>query len=241
MVTHGCKNIGMIVLGGIAITELASSVVQGVAKANNIPFTASQVGLTDPDFTSSVETLTAAGADCIGTTLTPSDGPLAVAAIDQSGSTATVFASEPQFTNQALVTMGASANGIIEVGDEYVLSTPGIPGVVALKADMAKYEPGKSISDDFSVGGFGVVYAISKMVKNIKGNITAKNFKKAVEATSSVNTDGIYGNFSFKTSAGVSGAPRLFNPTFLTFELEGAAPLVKVGFQKVPGNLISVG
>jgi ABC-type branched-subunit amino acid transport system substrate-binding protein len=241
MNTDGCKNIGMIVLGGIAVTELAASVVQGIAKANNIPFEEAQVGLTEPDFTSPVETLTAAGATCIGMTLTPSEGPLAVQAIAQSGAKVTVFSSEPQFTNQALVTLGSEANGIIEVGDEYVLSTPGIPGVSALKADMSKYLPGKSISDDFSVGGFGLVYAMDKIASTIKGNITAKNFKAAVEKTTHVNTDGIYGPMSFKTSAGVAGAPRLFNPTFLTFQIEDAAPLVKVGFQKVPGSLISVG
>ena len=217
MVKASCKNIGVVVLGGLPITELAASVMQGVAKSANIPFEESQVGFTDVNFSAPVETLTSAGATCIAMTVTPSEGPLVVQAIAQSGAKVQVFASQSQFTVQSLQTLGTSANGITEIVDEYIPSSIGNAGVQLMNKDMAKYEKGNTVADVLGVGGFGVSYALGKVVGSIKGAVTAKSVKLAFEHTTHVNTDGIYGPFSFEKSTGVKGAPRLFNPSFLTF------------------------
>jgi hypothetical protein len=241
MVKAKCKNIGIVVLGGLPITELAASIMEGIAKSAGITSESAQVGFTDVNFSAPVETLTSAGATCIAMTVTPSEGPLVVQAIAQSGAKVNVFASQSQFSIQSLQTLGSAANGIEEIVDEYIPSSIGNPGVDLMNKDMKKYLPGKIVGDVLGVGGFGVSYAFTKVIGSMKVAVTAKSFKTALVHTAHINTDGIFGAFNFETSAGVTGAPRLFNPTFLTYAVSNSQSLLQSGFQKVPGNLISVG
>jgi ABC-type branched-subunit amino acid transport system substrate-binding protein len=233
LVNAGCKKIGMLVLGGVAVTQLAAQTVQKVAQAKNVGFAEASVGLTEASFSAPVSSLISQGADCIGMTLTPSEGPAAVQAIRQSGKNITIAATTAQFSTASLQAMGSEANGVLLAGNEYLPSS-NVPGVTALKAAMAKYTPGQSLQDIFGVGGWAAATMLASEMQTIKGPITAASVLAAFDHASTVDSAGLYGPMNFAAPSPLPIYPRLRNNSFLTFKLENGVPQqIGTGFQQV--------
>jgi ABC-type branched-subunit amino acid transport system substrate-binding protein len=232
MVNAGCKKIGMLVLGGVAVTELAAQIVQKVAVAKHVGFAQASVASGEPSFSAPVAALTGKGVDCIGMSLAPAMGPVAVSAIRQSGQHITIAASTAQFTIDSLKAMGPQADGILLAGNEY-LPTSDVPGVNDLKAAMAKYTPGQSLQDIFGVGGWAAGTMLTTEMQMIKGPITAAAVLAAFGHASDVSTDGLYGPLDFAAPSPLPVYLRLRNNSFLTFKVENDIPQPVGGFQQV--------
>lgn len=232
MVNAGCKKLGMLVLGGVAVTELAAQIVQKVAVAKHVGFAQASVAASEPSFSAPVAALTGKGVDCIGMSLAPAMGPEAVSAIRQSGENITIAASTGQFTTDSLKAMGSQADGILLAGNEY-LPTSNVPGVNALKAAMAKYTPGQSLQDIFGVGGWAAATMLATEMQTIKGPITAAAVLATFNHASDVSTAGLYGPLDFAAPSPLPVYPRLRNNSFLTFKVENGIPQPLGGFQQV--------
>ncbi len=234
LVTAGCTKLGAIV-DGTTVNENAAVWLEKGVEAKGASYVSVQVSDTAVDFTSPVAKLESDGATCIVPDTPPPFGAKIVPAVAQSGKKLPVGAVSAEFSAQTLQTLGLLANGIILTGLEHL---PGdqVSAIAAMKTAMAKYTPGTPPVDEFSVAGWAAVNVAASIIGTVKGAVTAASVLSAAKATTSVNSGGLLGSFSFAAASPVPSLPRAKNWTYLTWKVEGgAAQLVSDNFALLTG------
>lgn len=234
LVEAGCTKVGAVV-NGTTVNEQAGGWLEKGVKAKGGSYVSVQVSSNAVDFTSPVAQLESDGAKCIVPDTPPAFGPKIVTAVEQSGKKLPIGAVSAEFSDQTLQTLGSQANGLIMTQQEY---RPGdnVPGIAAMKSAMAKYTPGVPATEPFSSGAWAAINVAASVMKQVKGAVTAAAVLSAANATTSVNSDGIVGNFSFTAAAPVPSLPRVKNWEYLTWKVEnGASQLTSDNFTTVTG------
>jgi branched-chain amino acid transport system substrate-binding protein len=141
--------------------------------------------------------------------------PLAVASIKQ------LRAQGYKGKIQAPATM-MTASAIKQIGDPNNIKSSGCysydsAGYKSYRADMTKYQPSESTSDE----GLNAWLGVKSFVKVMKGkDLTRQKVLDTYNATSSLDTDGLTGPIDFTKENKENGFARLFSPAVVDHEIK---------------------
>ena len=234
LVEAGCKKVGAVV-DGTTVNEQAAVWLEKGAQSKGASYVSVQVSDSAVDFTSPVAQLESEGAECIVPDTPPPFGAKIVTAVEQSSKKLPIGAVSAEFSDQTLKTLGSQADGLIMTQQEHRPADP-VPAVDAMKSAMAKYTPSTPATDPFSSGAWAAVNVTASIIEQVKGAVTAASVLSAAKATTSVNSSGMLGNFSFASAPPVPSLPRVKNWEYLTWKVNnGAAQLVSDNFTLLTG------
>jgi len=229
----GCKKGGAVVLS-VAPTQLAAQWLERGFKAQGASFAQASVGATQADFSAPVAKLLSQGVDCLVPVTAPDQGPKIVIAAQQSGKKVRIGAVSSEFSSTALKTLGASAEGMIITGAEYLPADTAVPAVKDALDGMKQYQPNVAPVTAFSMDGWASVTALEQVLQNVDGQPTAESVLQAAGKTSPKT--GLLADFSWQDEAPDTDFPRVKNWGYLVWTVKsGKAVLSSDGFVQAKG------
>jgi branched-chain amino acid transport system substrate-binding protein len=216
---HGAKSVSLIYPtdAGAASASIPVWFKQGAAAAH--VKVANLVGissLSTTDFAPAVASAMQNGADCIANY---DGGPAQVSiikAIRTASPTIRIAAATFALPAAALVALGSAGNGVYLIGGG-AQPTANIPAANMYRADMAKYFPHDSQTDQ-ALGAWVSAWIFTQTASTLS-DVTASTVLRAVSQQTAVNTGGFSPTLNFTQECAICGADvRYFNQyiTFLT-------------------------
>ena len=229
----GCKKAGAVV-NSIPNTILGAQWLEHGLESQGAELVQVSVGQTQPDFVAPVAKLLSQGIDCLVPVTAPDQGPKIVGALSQSGQHVKLGAVSSEFGTSALTAMGAAAEGMLIVGQEYRPTDTEVPAVKEVIDGTRKYQPDVPVTSKFGIAGWASVTTLRELLDTVPGSITSASVLAA--ATKFSPDTHLYAKETYGGKPVVKQYPRIMNWSYLTWTVkDGKAVLDRPGFTSMSG------
>ena len=203
---QGCKHIAVIVTAAAGTEKINAAQIEAGVKAGGSSVAGSfTIPATAVDLAPTVSAARAAGADCIGSGVSPAQsGPL-LAAVNTGSPKLKIATAEGGAPPPLITALGKAANGLLATSG---LLPPSSPEPAVQKLDQAmKAQYPKVPVDTFAQIGYASVYVIATAAKGL-GDVTASSMLTALPKLTNYDTG--FGPVVDFSTAPVAAYPRLF-------------------------------
>ncbi|MFI7667584.1 ABC transporter substrate-binding protein [Nocardia sp. NPDC049526] len=214
----GCKRVGAVV-NATSNTILGAQWLERGLATKGAAMVQVSVGQTQPDFAAPVAKLLSQDIDCLVPVTAPDQGPKVVGALNQSGRHVQLGAVSSEFGSTALTAMGAAAEGMIIVGQEYRPTDTSVPAVQEVLDGMHRYQPDVPVTTKFAISGWAAVTALQQLLESLQGAITSATVLDAL-AKHAPDTK-LYATHAYGGTVLVAQYPRIVNWDYLTWTVRG--------------------
>lgn len=229
----GCKKVGAVVNATSNTILGAEWLERGLAKYGAALVQVS-VGQAQPDFAAPVAKLLSQDIDCLVPVTAPDQGPKVVGALSQSGRQVRMGAVSSEFGSTALAAMGASAEGMIIVGQEFRPTDTEVPAVQEVLDGTRKHQPDVPVTTKFAISGWASVTALRQVLESVTGSVTSASVLDTLEKFSPDSQ--LYAKQTYGGAPSVAQYPRIMNWDYLTWTVKGGkAVLDRPGFTPMSG------
>jgi branched-chain amino acid transport system substrate-binding protein len=227
----GCKKVASLLIEISGITGALQAGVESGLKAEGIQYVGTiDVPATAADYTSPVAAAEAKGADCIVGVLGSNGITAFLTALKESGGN--VKAIIPGQSIAPLNTLGGVANGAYLFSNGRA-ATDKSPGVAHAASQIRHYSSGTPITSN-SLGAWAAMEILKAGLEGVHGAYTGSDLLKSMDHLTNVSTDGLFPPYTTTKPGPLKGEPRVFNATFITYEVEGTTTKTIGGFTAEP-------
>jgi ABC-type branched-subunit amino acid transport system substrate-binding protein len=229
----GCKKAGAVVNSTANTIQGAQWLERGLA-TQGAQLVQVSVGQTQPDFVAPVAKLLSQGIDCLVPVTAPDQGQKVVGALSQSGRHLKLGAVSSEFGSSALTAMGAAADGMLIVGQEYRPTDADVPAVKEVLDGTHKYQPDVPVTTKFAIAGWASVTALQQVLGTVQGSVTSAGVLDAIKKFSPDTK--LYAKETYGGTPLVAQYPQIMNWGYLTWTVQGGkAVLTKQAFTTTSG------
>jgi hypothetical protein len=193
LVQAGCHRMGILELNGNKV--LGDSIRRGAESAGGQEVARAEIPLNAPDLAPAIAKLRQAKVECIAVSVFPTQVAQAVAAINQSGPPLPVAGVSAIITPDVIKSLGAQADGIIEVDAALDGTDAAAPGIAQMKTDLKAVDP-KAPASQLAVTTWTAAKLLVAALPNVQGPVTAPSMLVALNGLRDVSTDGVIPPFS---------------------------------------------
>jgi branched-chain amino acid transport system substrate-binding protein len=229
----GCSQVGVVVGDFGAITNtLYSALKIGIKQAGGTDVADITTAVSQTDYSATVATAVAKGAKCLVPFLSTAATTAILTSSRQQGNLPVTM---PGSSLASLSSLGGVANG------DYIVCAGRVPtdpsaGVQAASKAIQQYAPGTSLTED-SLQSYAAVLLLKDGLEKVSGSYTPASVLAAMNSLTNAPTDDIFPAYTTSSPAPYSNQPRVFNPTTITYKINGTSTDPAGSFSKFPNTI----
>jgi branched-chain amino acid transport system substrate-binding protein len=229
----GCSKVGVVVGDFGAITNtLYSALKIGIKRAGGADVANITTAISQTDYAPTVASAVAKGAKCLVPFLSTAATTAILTASRQQGNLPVTM---PGSSLAPLSSLGGVADG------DYIVCAGRVPTdasaqVQAANKAIKQYAPGTALTED-SLQAYAAVLLLKDGLKKVAGSYTPTSVLAAMNSLTGASTGGIFPPYTTSSPAPYTNQPRVFNPTTITYKINGTSTDPAGGFAKFPNTI----
>lgn len=229
----GCSKVGVVIGDFGAITNtLYAALKAGIKQAGGTDVANITTAISQTDYAPTVAAAAAKGAKCLVPFLSTAATTAILTSARQQGNLPVTM---PGSSLASLSSLNGLANG------DYIVCGGRVPtdtlaGVQSADHAIQQYAPGTALTED-SLQAYAAVLLLKDGLEKVTGAFTASSVLAAMNSLTDASTDGIFPPYTTSSPAPYSNQPRVFNPTTITYKINGLSTDAAGSFSKFPNTV----